>query len=191
MKKGLIVLGIIVLLLGCKEAAIPKPRGYFRIGFPEKEYKVYSPNCPYKFEIPVYAKPEHNGIETKENPCWVNIAFPKFNAKIYISYIPVNENLAGLLEDTYNFAYKHVQKADAINNVSIERKADKVYGILYNIEGNVASSRQFFLTDSTHHYLRGALYFNEVPNKDSLSPVIDFISKDIDHIIESFKWKSQ
>lgn len=191
MRRELIIIICVILAIGCKEAAIPKPRGFFRIDLPEKEYVTYSPSCSYQFEIPEYAMADQVGVDVKNHPCWVNISFPEFNAKIHISYHKIDGNLANLLEDTYNFAYKHVQKADAIDNVLIERKTDNVYGILYNIKGNVASAKQFFLTDSTKHYLRGALYFNEVPNKDSLAPVIDFIGKDIDRIIGSLKWKDQ
>jgi gliding motility-associated lipoprotein GldD len=178
----------IVLMAGCKDAPVPKPRGYSRIDLPEKSYTQFAGECPYSFRYPAYAHIERtaNGAE---HPCWINVAFPRFNAKIHISYLPVNNNLGILLEDTYNFTYKHVQKADAINTLNIEQPEKGLYGILYDIKGNVASSKQFYLTDSTSHFLRGALYFYEVPNKDSLAPVLDFIAHDIDTLISSFKWE--
>ena len=188
MIKNTIVLCISVTIMfsGCKENYVPKPRGYFRIDFPEKTYQKYDSICSYVFEYPEYAVIEP---ENQDKPCWINISFPKFNAKIHISYIPVKENLGVLLEDTYSLAYKHTQKADAISTIPVSIPEKNVYGLIYQIKGNAASSRQFYLTDSIRHYLRGALYFSEVPNKDSLAPVIDFISKDIDKMIESFHWK--
>jgi len=96
------------------------------------------------------------------------------------------------MEDSRKLAYQHSVKAEAINEKLVKRDTAKVFGLLYDIEGlNTASSVQFFLTDSTNHFLRGALYFNLVPRNDSLSPVIKFIKKDITHLIETFKWKNE
>ena len=64
-----------------------------------------------------------------------------------------------------------------------------MHGILYDLKGNTASNVQFVLTDSTKHFFRGALYFNNVPNKDSIAPMSDYIREDIIHIMESFEWK--
>ncbi len=179
---------IISLFIGCKKVYTPKPRGYFRIDLPQKKYKVINTDCPYQFEIPVYANISED--PKLQHPCWLNIKFPRFNATIHLSYAPLKQNDLGILvEDTYKLAYKHSQKADGIKNIPIQYPEKKVSGILYDIKGNVASSKQFFLTDSTTHYLRGALYFYEEPNKDSIAPVLDFIHKDIEHLINSFQWK--
>ena len=183
-----IILITAFILAGCNRNYTPKPRGYYRIDFPKKRYQKYDSICPYRFEFPVYAKilPDK---EKNNEPCWINMVFPQFNAIIHISYIGLDNNLGKILEDTHTLAYKHAQMADGINNILIKIPEHHVFGILYDIKGNAASSKQFFLTDSTDNYLRGALYFNEKPNKDSLAPVIDFIAKDIDHFISSFEWK--
>ncbi|MCK5169644.1 MAG: gliding motility lipoprotein GldD, partial [Bacteroidales bacterium] len=114
---------------------------------------------------------------------------PDLNGKIHISYKTIDNNLNQILEDTRKLVYKHTIKADAINEKMFIKPEKKVYGILYEIEGNAASPMQFFLTDSINHYLRGALYFNVEPNKDSLAPVLDFVREDIIVLIESFEWK--
>ena len=185
---ALLIYILLVTIISCNKNYSPKPRGYFRIDFPEKEYRLYDSVCPFNFEFPVYTKVIPDKSYGSE-PCWINIYYPQFDAKIHISYKSVEHNLGKILEDTYTLAYKHVSKADAIEDIPVIKPENNVFGLLYNIKGNAASSKQFYLTDSVHHYLRGALYFNVAPNKDSLAPVIDFIGKDIDHLINTFTWK--
>ncbi len=167
----------------------PKPRAYFRISFPEKKYVKYDSACPFTFEMPVYSHMDNDKNYGAE-PCWLNLNFPTFNGTLHLSYKAVNGNLKGYLEDTYTLASKHQIKASGIEENLISRDSNKVYGLIYEIKGNAASSIQFFLTDSTHHFLRGALYFNAVPNNDSIAPVLDFIRKDIYQMIATFKWKN-
>ena len=179
--------------IGCDtddEVFSPKPRGYFRINFPEKKYRMYDSICPYKFEIPVYAEmkqDKHNGAD----PCWLNLEFPKYRANVHLSYKVVTTNIANYLEDSHDFANKHQVKATGLDEIVILRDSAKVYGLLFDIAGNTASSVQFYLTDSTHHFLRGALYFNSVPNIDSLRIIVDFIKKDILHLINTTSWKTE
>lgn len=117
--------------------------------------------------------------------------FPEFNATIHFSYWPVGSEkmLYQLVEDSRDLAFKHTIKASAIDEQLIIQPEKDLYGIIYKIRGNTASSLQFFLTDSTSHYLRGALYFNEAPRIDSIRPVLDFIRQDIDTLINSFEWR--
>lgn len=169
----------------------PKPRGYFRIDFPEKKYQTFNGNCPFSFEYPVYA---NISVDQERNaqPCWNNLNFPQFNAKLHLTYYDVFSEKAynEMTEGARALAMKHTVKANAIDQKFINYPNKKVYGVYYAIEGNTASSVQFFLTDSAKHYFRGALYFNERPQYDSLQPVIKFIKKDIDKMIETFKWKN-
>jgi gliding motility-associated lipoprotein GldD len=188
--KYLILLTIICSLYGCREAIVPKPRGYFRIDLPAKEYRIYDTTCPFIFEYPVYSQISYD-VGKGNSPCWLNIEFPHFKAKIHISYNAINKNLESIMKESYNLTYKHSIKADAINEQPWLNKQNKVYGILFDIKGNAASSVQFFLTDSTKNYLRGSLYFSAAPNEDSLTPVIKFLREDIVHMIETFKWKNQ
>lgn len=189
-KAGVFVTAVFLLMsvVSCKKDYIPKPRGYFRIEFPEKNYRLsYSDNFPYEFEIPVYSfiAPDD---ERRTEPFWVNLKVPANKAELHISYKPVKNNLAQLTEDSRTLAYKHSIKADAINERVFVNPANKVYGTIFLIDGNAASPLQFYLTDSTRHFLRGALYIREVPNIDSIRPVIDFLTTDVVHLIETTQW---
>lgn len=186
---GLVFFIIISLFMGCDGEYFPKPRGYYRIDFPQHEYQRYDSVCPYSFDYPIYSVVVDDTSADAE-PCWFNIEFNKMNAKIYMSYKTGKDNINGYIEDSYNMVYKHTIKADAINERVFADSIKKVYGVLYEIKGNAASSLQFFVTDSIQHFLRGALYFNSVPNKDSLKPVIEFIKPDIIRLIESVEWKT-
>ena len=183
-----ILLVVLDILSGCQSAPIPKPRGYFRIEFPEKQYRAFDSTFPYRFNYPVYGKIVIDN-QTGAEKYWINIEFPKYKAKIHISYKSVNGNINNLIEDVRTLAYKHTIKADAINEKLFINPEKKVYGTLYDIKGNAASSYQFFVTDSVKHFLRGALYFSAHPNKDSLAPAIDFFGKDMTYLIESLEWK--
>lgn len=179
---------VFTIFHSCNSTPIPKPRGYFRLEFPEKDYKLLDSTLPYKFYYPVYGEiiPD---AQVGAEKYWINIDFPKYKARIHISYKSVNKNINNLIEDVRTLAYKHTIKADAINEKTFSNPERKVYGTLYDIKGNAASSYQFYVTDSLKHFLRGALYFNVHPNKDSLSPAIDFFGKDMIYIIESVEWK--
>lgn len=185
---------IILLLSGifyvpaCKKSYIPKPHGYIRTDFPTKEYQLFDTTFPYVFEYPTYSKITPDKSEGAEK-YWANWVFPDFNATVYLSYKNIENNLIDLEEDTRKFAYKHSIKADAIEPVIWNNETHRVYGILYDIKGDVASQIQFYLTDSTKHFIRGAFYFNLKPNKDSLAPSLEFLRQDVNKMIESFKWK--
>lgn len=111
------------------------------------------------------------------------------NAKIHLTFSFLNKNLDTLIDDSHTLAYKHTVKADAIEKIAYFNDTTKVYGLLYNLKGNVASPVQFYMTDSVKHFLRGSLYFNSTPNKDSLLPSVEFIREDIKHIFETLEWK--
>ncbi len=178
---------IILLLMSCEGNYYPKPRGYFRIDLPKKAYQKFDTTYPYTFEYPVYAKINPHFKE----PYWINIVFPQFKGTLHVSYKPIDHNLNEYLEDTRTMVMKHIPKASSIENKQYVDEADKVYGLTYNISGTGAASPfQFYLTDSTKNFVRGALYFKVVPNNDSLAPVINFLEEDIQHLIETFRWKN-
>lgn len=185
---------LLIGILGCVACGgddyTPKPRGYFRIDFPKKTYQEYSTNCPFTFEYPVYAKIEPDNAKDAQ-PCWINVHFPDYNGRIHLSYQHINspEMFNELIEDARKLAFKHTVKATGIDEGRISYPEKKVYGIYYTIEGNTASWAQFFLTDSTKNYVRGALYFSETPRLDSIQPVLDFVKKDVDVFVKSFRWK--
>lgn len=187
MKNVISLLALIILISSCEQDYVPKPRGYFRIDFPEKSYANYEGKCPFSFELPAYTKVELIRSESYDS-CWFNVSFPRHNAKVHFTYLPVHNNLELYLEDAYVFAFKHEVKANAISRTQYHNPDSRVSGLLYDIKGNVASNLQFYATDSTNHFLRGALYFEVKPNQDSLAPVIDFIKADVVHLLETLEW---
>lgn len=177
------------IFISCENNYVPKPQAYFRIDLPEKEYRKLDSVYPYSFEYPVYSRIIHDKYAPDEK-FWINVDFPKFKGKIHLSYKKVNNNLFEYLEDARNLAIKHIPKASAINERSYINQSSQVYGLIYEIKGSEAASPyQFYVTDSVNHFVRGALYFYVSPNNDSLAPVIDFIHKDIEHMINTFRWK--
>lgn len=187
---SLITLVLLVLASSCGDKnPQPKPRGYFRIDLPEKQYVALDTMRYYSFEYPTYSTitPDYHSLQEKD---WVNVEFPRFKGTIHISYKQVNDNLGEYLEDAYFMITKHIGKATGIRDSVIINKERDVYGLMYYLDGEgVASPLQFYLTDSTEHFMRGSLYFNVVPNNDSLQPVIDFITDDVRHLINTLEWK--
>lgn len=190
------LLGLGLLLVGsfmfssCGEEYTPKPKGYIRIDLPEKEYSLSESDCPFLFDVPAYAKYVPD-LRAGSAPCWFDIDIPQFKAKVHFSYLKVDNNLGEYLENSRTMTNKHISKASGINEQLVVRPEANVYGMYWRIEGSgVASPIQLYLTDSTTHFLRGALYFNVVPNNDSLAPVIDFIEADLQRMIASFSWRN-
>lgn len=183
--KHILAVGCSIVMVACTNYT-PKPMGYFRIALMEKEYAYTQANMPYTFEYPTNVARIRLH---KNNPLWMNIEYPTYNAKIHCSYLPIKDNFYEISEDTRAFVYKHSVKADAITQQVFENDEAKVYGVLYEIKGNVASSLQFTLTDSTTHYFRGAVYFNNRPNNDSIAPVLSYIREDVVRMMETMQWK--
>lgn len=178
----------IMVFQSCQQDYTPKPSGFLRTDFPQKEYILYNNNLPYTFEFPVYGQVKKDST-TGAEPYWINIEFPAFKAKIHLSYKKIEGISDKYIEDARKLAYKHTIKADAIEESLIVDSLNNKFGILYDIEGNTASSVQFFVSDNKKHFLRGALYFSTSPNKDSLAPSIEFFREDIERLITSLKWK--
>ena len=179
------LLASLLLLLSCREAAIPKPRAYFRIDFPEKSYKSFTSSCNFSFEYPEYSKVDQVDLATAE-PCWYDIKAPQYKATIHLTYKPLKNDLASHIEDVRRIVNKHIVKADNILETPINE--DGKYGIIYDIKGNTASSVNFYVTDSVSGFINGSLYFNVPTNKDSLAPAIQFFREDIVHLINTFQW---
>ena len=168
---------------------LPKPRGYFRIDLPEKAYTKVDTIEKYSFECPNYAFVTPD-IYSPNEKNWVNIEMPQFKGSIHMTHKPVDGNLGEYLEDVHTMVVKHLQKANGMRDSLIVNEEHQVYGMFIEMDGKgVATPMQFYLTDSTRNFVRGALYFNFKPDNDSMQPVINFIREDIDHLIETFEWK--
>lgn len=178
-------------MVSCRnEPTYPRPRGYIRIELPPPAYQSFDSTFPYQFE---YSTAAHLRFDeaNQQNPYWMNIDYPAYRASVYLSYKPLDTILLyNLQKDAHEMVFKHASKAVGIKESTINMQDRNVYGLVYTIEGrDVASPFQFWVTDSTHSFLRGALYFNVTPNNDSLQPVIDYIVADIDHLVATLRWK--
>ena len=197
MRVAAILLASVLVLSACGGGGdySPKPRGYFRIDLPKKEYRQYQSAYPFTFEYPVYAQLEQDSTPartTLQNMQYkLNMQFKQLNATLHLSYQPITSKkiFNELIEDAHKLAFKHTVKATGIDEARIYYPDRKVYGLYYTIDGNAASAVQFYLTDSVHHYLRGALYFNSAPQFDSIQPVLNFVKKDVDVLIKTLRWK--
>jgi len=185
----------VLTLVSCNsDYTVGKKRGYFKIDFPEKKYREFDQtDYPYSFEYPVYSSIVRDTTffeSTPENPWWINIDFPQFAARVHMSYKEIGRNkFDSLVNDAFKLSYKqHTYKASAIEDSAMETP-NHVHGMYFTLAGNTATANQFFLTDSTKHFLRGALYFAATPNEDSIGIVNDFLKKDILHLINTLQWK--
>jgi len=199
---------IFVFIFSCNSPFTPKPKGYFKIDFPERSYQTFNePGFPYSFEYPSYATVGKN-VEAEDNqPYWLNVEFKGFNGRIYLSYKSVNgystykikqgdgykdslvtNSFDKLRDEAFNLTYKHTIKASGIVDSFFTTRPGYA-GMYFYVEGNAATSKQFFITDSVRHFLRGALYFDATPNEDSIKVVSDFLEADVKHLISTLKWK--
>ena len=185
--KGLFVfygIALIFLAASCNSNFTAKPQGYFVFN---------QPGYPYTFEYPVYAKVLKDSTffgGTTENPWWINIEFPEFSGRIYVSYKEIGKNnFDTLIKHAYILTGKHSSKAYSIDD-SLINTSNNIHGMFFSVGGDVATSNQFYLTDSSKHFLRGALYFDATPNADSLGIVNQFLLQDMKHLINTFKWRN-
>jgi gliding motility-associated lipoprotein GldD len=200
------------LMISCNSNYTSKKEGYFKIDFPKKVYTTFNdPAFPYSFEYPVYARIAKDSSyfnEGSNNPFSINIVFPSFNGTIFISYKNVGgtsvykvknpdgsyrdstgkNSFEKMVNDSYNLTYKNDIKAYSIED-SLMHTPNNITGVFFKLSGNVATAKQIFLSDTLHHFLRGALYFDATPNEDSLRPVNAFLQEDMKHLINTLKWK--
>lgn len=209
---SVLLLLIFSFLTGCNSTYTSKKQGYYKIDFPKRQYvKFDTPGFPYSFEYPAYARIVRDSAyfdANSANPYWINIDFPTFNGKIFISYKVIGgssiykvkspsgsyrdsvgkNTFQNMVDDSYKLTFKNDIKAYSIQD-SIMHTPNNITGIFFRLSGSVATAKQFFLSDSVHNFLRGALYFDATPNEDSLRPVNDFLQEDMKHIINTLQWK--
>ncbi len=169
---------------------VPKPKGYPRFDLPVPDYTLLEPKHPYQFEYNKAARILPDTFARAE-PHWIFINYPDFNASVQLTYKPIRKDvnrLRGMLEDSYKLAARHNVKAYAIEQRTIKLKSG-LEASLIDLSGEVPSQVQFVTTDSTTHFLRGALYFNTATQNDSLQPVIQYIRKDVLHLLNTLKWR--
>ena len=182
MRKICILLGII-LLASCTKETLPKPKAYLSLEYEKMGYTKLSLERPYSFEV------LENALLKDEPRNWLKIQYPTLKASLDVTYRTVENNLRELLMESEKLVFKHTVKAEQIVSDDYVNAEKRVFGTLYEITGNAASQIQFHITDSTHHFIKGALYFKTKPNYDSVLPAVDFIKKDILHLMETLEWK--
>ncbi len=176
-------MGFGLLLFGCRDNVLPKPKAMLRLDYPEAIYKNLVLDCVYTFAINEIAV-------VKENKgCSLVLDYPTMKGSIYLTYKTINRNLDTLLVDAQKLSYEHVVKADNILEQPFINPEGQVYGMFYEVSGNAASQSQFYVTDSTDHFVTGSLYFYAKPNYDSILPAAIYLQKDIRKIMESLQWK--
>ncbi len=173
-----------IALLSCKEDVLPKPNGFLALDYQSPEYVTYSgDDCPYRFMKNAGAQ-----VKYKED-CSAILEYPGLNGALYLTYRPVDGNIRQLLTDAQKLTYEHVVKADNIIEEKYINPEKNVYGMFYDVTGNAASQSQFYVTDSTSHFITGSIYFNVTPNYDSILPAAAYLKTDIRHLMESLSWK--
>lgn len=192
-KIGFILWIGVLFLTACQknETSVPKPYGYHRIAVPDtsyipfEQYQSAMANYPYTFALSTNAEVQVRDDE----PYWINIYYPSLDATIHCSYKTVQRNLRELTNDALEFVYRNASFANAIPEREYAHPEVKVYGVLFDLEGNTASSCQFFVTDSVRHFFRASVYCNCPPNADSLAPIYQYLRTDVTKMVETFEWK--
>ena len=188
-----VVSASVVLLVSCTGTSVPKPYGYYRIAIPDTAYVPFFlsergvKGVPYSFALSQNAV-----VQPRTEPgeqYWVNLYYPALDATIHCSYKPVRNNLRELTNDALEFVYRNASFASSIPEREYAHPEADVYGVLFDLEGNTASSCQFFVTDSVHHFFRASVYCNCPPNADSLAPVYDYLRTDVIKMVETFEWR--
>lgn len=184
------LLAFLCLAFACSADYSPKPSGYPRIDLEAPQYQRYE--MP-RFDFLISDKAHVKLLPDTLDGYRFNIVYPSLKAALYCAYFEAQQTgqLSEMDEDTRKFVAFHLQRADAMQQRSFEDRERQLYAELYKLEGSAASPLQFTLTDSCCSYLRAALYFDEAVKPDSIAPVVEYLDKDIQTIIESFRWKRQ
>ncbi|MGB1307895.1 MAG: gliding motility lipoprotein GldD [Oceanihabitans sp.] len=190
--KNIIVL-ILVFCFSCQNEYTPKPQAKLRLEYPKPSYEIAKTSLPFTFEKNKLAtKLETKKLPNVEASYAIDVSYPSLKGTIYLTYKGIansEEKLIRYLQDAQNFTQKHTQKADEISERPFINKEKKVYGMFYEVGGNAASQSQFYVTDSTNHFLTGSLYFYTKPNYDSILPAANYLQKDIQRIMETVEWQ--
>jgi gliding motility-associated lipoprotein GldD len=208
----ILLIFLFIGIVACNSNYTSKKKGYFKIDLPKHEYVAFDmPDFPYSFDYPAYARVIKDSTyfdSSPENPWWINIDIPELNARIFLSYkiiggkamykikqpdgsykdsTGINE-FDKMVNDAFNLTNKNQAISSSIKD-SFFHTHNGITGVFFKVGGNAATAKQFFVSDTSKHFLRGALYFDATPNVDSLKPVQDFLQVDMDHLINSFRWK--
>ena len=180
-----IILFLVVLasLAGCTGDTLPKPKSQLSLAYDQPQHKTTESECPYTFEKNTIGKLRY------KDDCSAIIDYPKLNGSLFLTYRKVEGNIKNLLNEAQKLTYEHVRKADDILEEKWVDEKNKTYGMFYDLKGNAASQSQFYVTDSTAHFLTGSIYFNAKPNYDSIYPAAVYLKNDIRRLMETVRWE--
>lgn len=180
-------------LLACQEESyVPKPKGYNRIDLPKQSYIPLTEKHPYFFEYSTHAKILKDTFETSE-PHWIYVYYPALKANVQITYKSINHDpkkFQEYINDAFKLTSKHQIKAYSIEESVVKTPKGKTANI-FELEGEVPSQFQFYVSDTTTHFFRGALYFRTATKNDSLAPVIEYVKADVLHMLNTLEWRSE
>lgn len=187
------------LLVACTEERIPipKPRIYPKVTYPERQYVRFDKDyCAFTFEYPDYMTFERDSMlinQRAKHPCWFILQVPELNGSVHFTYTNIGgagaeSNLLKVVQDSYTLTEKHNIKATGREETPFTDPERNLYGITYRVDGDVASPYHFIVTDSTQHAVWGSLYFNSLPDADSMAPIVAYVQKDLEHLIETLEW---
>lgn len=185
MLRNIKLLFIGLCFISCGKEVLPKPSGELRLEYPMPNYQKFEKDCPFTFEYSDFAKIQESG----KNSCWFYLTYPEMKGKVFITYYPIRNNFVEHAKEAEKMVYEHTIKASAIETKFFEYPEKNIYGNFYELKGQSASNLQFFVTDSTRHFVTGYLYFNARPNPDSIAPAVEYVKKDLKHLIDTFEWK--
>lgn len=180
--------GFLFFACTSEKMPVPKPPTYLRLNLPKHSYHTYFSECEFNFSAAdiFQVNPVKDSLG---NTCHKDIDLGPLNGIIHFSYIEMTEPLAAYVNYANDKVDEHKLKATAIEDQNFINKKDRVYGTLFELQGDVASPYQFYLTDSSSRFVSGVVYFNCRPNYDSLKPSLDYLREDLVKMIETFKWK--
>lgn len=198
MKIKVCIFGILILM-ACSQkdddSVSPKPRMYPRIDFPEHHFITLDKtrDCGFSFRRSIHSEVVERDRffdEQLDNNCWFDLNYPIFNATVHFTYHSIQESkdYASLASESFRMAYEHSSMASAIEEIPVIKEGVE-QGMVFRLRGPVASPYQFYLTDTVQHFLRGSLYFNSHPNPDSIAPLLEHLSVDMDSLVQSIHWE--
>lgn len=183
---------LISAFIGCQSPPIPRQKGYFKITLPNSDFVKTTTSCGASFEIPAYSNIETLNSSKSGESCWFNLRFSNFKARLHCTDLPVNDNLEALMIDAQELVFSHDMKASGIGRIRVEgvgKTNKETTGVLYHLEGPVATPIQFFVTDSTDNFLRGSLYYDQTINSDSTAPITERLLRDIEQLMSTISWE--
>ena len=189
--RNIAVIGLLSCLAfySCEAPSVSRPQGYYRIDLPTSEFSRVEVSCGVTLDKPNHSRLEIVESDKSGDACWFNLNFPRHNARLHITQVEIHDNLINLMEDAQEMVFSHDIKSNGISRIRIFEEENNTNGVLYHIGGPVATPIQFFVTDSSDHFIRGSLYFNHAPNPDSTAPVVAKMMGDIERVMRSISWK--